>query len=373
MDLLNAVKEILISLPKGIISGIMLTGSVVSIAYFIFWKKYKQRFKNWRIQVKERVDANQLKHELKNSIVVFIVGALFSGVILYLNTKGYTKIYTNFSDHSPFWSIGCFFILLLIDDAWFYWVHRLLHHPKLFPYVHVVHHKSIDVNPFTSVSFHWVEALLLTLWIFPVSFIFPIYAPMLGFLQLWGLLDNVKSHLGYELYPAKFNKSWLRFLTSSTYHNMHHSKFKGNYGVHFRIWDKLFGTEFKDYESEYDKIQERKKLKPILTALLLFISLSVFSQSSNSIVGNWKDKSHPEKQVQMYVGTNDKIYGKAANNTIVFKALVWDNATKKYNGILINPDNKEEFKISISLSTNDTFSFTVKKFIFSKKFQFVRI
>jgi sterol desaturase/sphingolipid hydroxylase (fatty acid hydroxylase superfamily) len=36
-------------------------------------------------------------------------------------------------------------------------------------------------------------------------------------------------------------------------------KFNGNYGVHFRIWDKLFGTEFKDYEKTFDEIQDRKK------------------------------------------------------------------------------------------------------------------
>jgi Delta7-sterol 5-desaturase len=191
--------------------------------------------------------------------LVFIVGALFNSIVLYLSSKGYTKIYTGFSEHSPFLGIGSFFLLLIIDDTWFYWVHRLLHHPKLFPYIHVVHHKSVDVNPFTSISFHWLEPFLLTLWIFPASFIFPIYAPVLGVIQVWGLLDNVKSHLGYELYPANFNKGWLRFMTSSTHHNMHHSKFKGNYGVHFRIWDKLLGTEFRDYEAEYDKVQERKK------------------------------------------------------------------------------------------------------------------
>lgn len=87
----------------------------------------------------------------------------------------------------------------------------------------------------------------------------PTYAPVLGVIQLWGLLDNIKSHLGYEFFPEKFNKGWLRFIISSTHHNMHHSKFKGNYGNHFRFWDRLLGTEFKDYESEFDKIQVRNK------------------------------------------------------------------------------------------------------------------
>jgi sterol desaturase/sphingolipid hydroxylase (fatty acid hydroxylase superfamily) len=114
-------------------------------------------------------------------------------------------------------------------------------------------------------SFHFLEPVLLTSWILPVSFIFPIYAPVLLFVQLWGLLDNVKAHLGYEFYPDWWNNSWLRFLTSSTHHNMHHSRFNGNYGVHFRFWDKLMGTEFREYKNEYNKIQERKRNKTINT------------------------------------------------------------------------------------------------------------
>lgn len=369
---MEALKQILSNFPQGFVAGLFMNGSLIAIVYFIFWKKFKKRFQNWRIQLKERVDAKQIKAELKNSVFTLMVGALFSSIVIYLSSKGYTKIYTNFSDHSPFFAIAGFFILLIIDDTWFYWCHRLLHHPKLFPYVHVVHHKSIDVNPFTSMSFHWIEPFLLSFWIFPVAFFLPTYAPVLGFIQIWGLLDNIKSHLGYEFYPANFNKSWLRFLTSSTHHNMHHSKFKGNYGVHFRIWDKLLGTELKEYEAEFDKVQERKKIKPIITTLLLFISLSAFSQTSNSIIGNWKDQSHPEKQVQIYLGADSKIYGKSPDNLIVFKALVWDNTEKVYNGILVNPDNNEQFEISIKLTKNDKFTFAVRKFIFSKQFQFIR-
>ena len=111
-------------------------------------------------------------------------------------------------------------------------------------------------------SFHFLEALLLSFWVLPVSFVFPIYAPVILALQNWGILDNIKAHLGYELYPACWNQSVLRFMTSSTHHNMHHSKFKGNYGLHFRFWDRLMGTEFIEYETEYDKIQERKNKNP---------------------------------------------------------------------------------------------------------------
>jgi Delta7-sterol 5-desaturase len=256
---MEALKQILINVPQGFIMGLVLNGTIISLVYFIFWKLLAKRYQNWRIQLNNRVDAKQIRREIKNAILTLLVGAFFSSIVIYLSTKGYTKIYTNYSDHHPLFAYLGFFLLLLIDDTWFYWCHRLLHHPRLYKYIHLEHHKSIDVNPFTSMSFHFLEPFLLTLWIFPVSFLIPTYAPILGIIQLWGLLDNVRSHLGYEFYPAKLNKTWFRFIASSTHHNMHHAKFSGNYGNHFRIWDKLIGTEFKDYESEYDKIQARKK------------------------------------------------------------------------------------------------------------------
>jgi Delta7-sterol 5-desaturase len=256
---LEILKQIFAQFPKGFVTGLIMNGTIISLVYFIFWKKLKVRLQNWRIQINQRADSKQIKREIKNAFLVLAIGSLFSSVVYYLSTQGYTKIYTNFSEHNAFFGIGGFFILLLIDDTWFYWVHRLLHHPKIFKYIHLEHHKSVDVNPFTSMSFHFMEPFLLTLWIFPVAFFLPTYAPVLGLVQLWGLLENIKSHLGYEIYPAWWNKSWLRFMTSSTHHNMHHNKFNGNYGIHFRIWDRLLKTEFKDYETEYDNIQMRKK------------------------------------------------------------------------------------------------------------------
>ncbi len=255
------LKQIVSIIPISVAKVILLNGSLISLVYFFIWKKYKHRFQNRRIQTKEKVNSKQIKREIKNAFFTLLVGILLSVFVLYLSTKGYTKIYTNIEDYSKIWAYLGFFLLLLIDDTWFYWCHRLLHHPKIFRYIHFEHHKSTDVNPFTSLSFHFLEPLLLSLWIIPVAFFVPTYAPILAMIQFWGLLDNIKSHLGYEFYPSWWNKSWLRFMTSSTHHNMHHSKFNGNYGVHFRLWDKLLRTEFKEYESTFEEIQDRKKYK----------------------------------------------------------------------------------------------------------------
>jgi Delta7-sterol 5-desaturase len=254
---LEALTQILSNFPKSYLQAFVSNGILVGIVYLIFWKLFKQKIQKWRIQQKERFNNEQLKRELKNAVFTLMVGAFFACIILYLSTKGYTKIYTDFSAHHPFWAYSGFFIMLLVDDAWFYVFHRLMHHPRIYKYIHAEHHKSVDVNPFTSLSFHFLEPFILTFWVFPLSFMMPMYAPAVGVVQLWGLLENIKSHLGYEFYPKWFNNSWLRFMTTSTHHNMHHSKFNGNYGIHFRIWDRLFGTEFKEYEGEFDLIKER--------------------------------------------------------------------------------------------------------------------
>jgi uncharacterized protein (DUF2147 family) len=117
-------------------------------------------------------------------------------------------------------------------------------------------------------------------------------------------------------------------------------------------------------------------MKKITVSILLFLLLSFLSnaQNSDAIIGKWKDIDNAEKTVEVYKATDGKYYGKGTGNGfMVFKALVWDKQTNTYKGILINPDNDDEFSITIRLTTTDRFAFKVSKFIMSKKFEFVRM
>ena len=100
------------------------------------------------------------------------------------------------------------------------------------------------------------------------------------------------------------------------------------------------------------------------------ISQKVFAQ--NNILGKWIDKEHKEKKIEMYLGSDKIICGKSESGIIVFKSLVFNSEAKTYSGILINPDNNAAFSIVINQPTTHSFTFSVKKFIFSKKFTFVR-
>ena len=96
----------------------------------------------------------------------------------------------------------------------------------------------------------------------------------------------------------------------------------------------------------------------------------VFAQ--NNILGKWIDKEHKQKKIEMYLGSDKKIYGKSENGIIVFKSLVFNSKAKTYGGILKDPDNNAAFIIVINQQTADSFTFLVKKFIFSKRFTFLR-
>lgn len=93
---------------------------------------------------------------------------------------------------------------------------------------------------------------------------------------------NVIGHLGYEIYPKGFNTHWLfRWKTPSTHHNMHHSNFNGNYGLYFTWWDKIFKTEFKDYNETYEKLQNRIANKKVITIVLFLFTVTKHLQAQN--------------------------------------------------------------------------------------------
>jgi Delta7-sterol 5-desaturase len=242
----------LLMFVKGFVAQAVTYFAIVGLVFLVFWKWGAERFRGARIQAKRRVDRKQIAFEVKNTLLVLLVGSPVTLAVSLLYASGYTQLTTDASALGWSMTVVTFFGLLVFNDAWFYGWHRLLHHPKLFRHVHAVHHKSVDVNPFSSYSFHWFEGLILGAWILPVALVVPIYLPMLGVLHGLGLANNVMSHLGYEFLPrALLRIPLLRWINTSTFHNLHHTSFKGNYALMFRFWDRMLGTELPNYEATF--------------------------------------------------------------------------------------------------------------------------
>jgi sterol desaturase/sphingolipid hydroxylase (fatty acid hydroxylase superfamily) len=226
--------------------------TVVGLLFLGVWHWGEPRFIGARIQARKRVDLRQIAFEIRHTVIVLLIGACTAVAISLLYAGGYTRLTGDAS--SIGWPViaATFVALIVVNDAWFYFWHRLLHHPILFRYVHSVHHKSLDVNPFSSYSFHWIEGFILGAWVLPVVLLVPIYLPMLGVLQGIGLANNLMSHLGYEFLPRSLLRMpLLRWMNTATFHNLHHTAFNGNYGLMFRFWDRMLGTELDHYEQKF--------------------------------------------------------------------------------------------------------------------------
>ena len=82
----------------------------------------------------------------------------FQVITLWAMANGYLPT-TSFASN-PYWFVG-FFILVPIWSAFhFYWVHRLLHVPFLYRHFHSLHHRNVNVGPWSGLSMHPVEHLL---------------------------------------------------------------------------------------------------------------------------------------------------------------------------------------------------------------------
>lgn len=234
------------------------------LCFLIFWVMFRERLTHFRIQPRPRVKSKLILKEIGYTFLTFIVigtGGWFLDPIIFNHRFGlfYDNLYINIGDYGWGYFFLSVFLLLVFDDTYFYWAHRLMHHPKIYHHVHKIHHCSVDINPFTTYSFHPWEAAILFFGQLVIISIIPVHPLAVVSWTFLNLINAIVIHLGYEIYPRWFTKSWLtNWKTPCTHHNMHHERGNGNYALIFTWWDKLMATEFPDYESTVEGIQKRK-------------------------------------------------------------------------------------------------------------------
>jgi sterol desaturase/sphingolipid hydroxylase (fatty acid hydroxylase superfamily) len=213
-----------------------------------FYRKIQQRFPHRSDYIRE------IGYSALTAVIFAGMGWLWLGTPL----RAYTRFYTDVQAYGAGYLILSVLIILFMHDTYFYWMHRLMHHPRLYRYVHLVHHRSVNPSPWAAYAFHPLEALLEAGIIPLILLLLPIH-PIAFFsfvtLMLW---FNVYGHLGYELFPKKLYRHPLgRWLNSSIYHNQHHERFHGNYSLYFTFWDRWMGTLRADSAAKVEDVHER--------------------------------------------------------------------------------------------------------------------
>lgn len=231
---------------------------VAGTAFMIVYKWLAARMASSKIQLRS-VTSSAIWHEIRHSIASILMLAITAYVVIRGPLHDHTLIYDDVHTYPLWWLPVSLVLTLVIHDTYFYWIHRLMHHERIFQFVHLVHHRSVNPSPWASYSFHVMEAVLEGAVVIVLAFVMPLHPGTIMAFTLVSFVINVYGHLGYEIMPRWFRHSIMfEFVNTSCHHNLHHKRFKGNYGLYFRVWDRLMGTEHPDYVKEYDRVQAQR-------------------------------------------------------------------------------------------------------------------
>jgi Delta7-sterol 5-desaturase len=231
---------------------------IAGTAFILFYRKLAAKLASSKIQARKATQKDFIR-EILHSSASSVWLAVTAFIVVEGPLKRYTLIYTDIHAWPLVWLPVSLLLALIIHDTYFYWMHRMLHIDRLFTLTHRLHHRSTNPSPWAAYSFSMIEALLEGAVVILLAFVLPLHPSVIFAFASVSFVINVYGHLGYEIMPESFRRSvWFGIINTSCYHNLHHKKFKGNYSLYFRFWDRVMGTEHPDYVKEYDWLQQKR-------------------------------------------------------------------------------------------------------------------
>lgn len=230
-------------------------GFIFILFYFIF--------RNWMLHRKIQAAFPKWQDYRRDIFYSAISMCIFAtiGVITLKILRPYTHMYRDINEYSRAYYYFTFIWMFFLHDTYFYWTHRLMHHPKLYKRVHLIHHKSTNPSPWTAYAFHPLEAILEAGILPVIAFSIPVHSSAIMYYMMFQIGYNVYGHLGFEIFPANMSRHWLgKWFNTSVAHNMHHKFFVKNYGLWTTAWDRLMGTLHPKYEEIYEQTTQRSSV-----------------------------------------------------------------------------------------------------------------
>ena len=150
-----------------------------------------------------------------------------------------------------------FIIILAVTGIWisfhFHLVHRLLHWGVLYDWVHSLHHRNVNIGPWSGISMHPVEHLLYfsSLLIHLIVPSHPIHIMFHGYMLA---LSAIIGHAGFHELLIGNSR---RIALGHFHHQLHHRYFECNYGSVDFPMDVWCGTFHDGTEQARRKLHQR--------------------------------------------------------------------------------------------------------------------
>ncbi len=199
---------------------------------------------------------DQVKDNMFWSLVSGVtIWTLYECITLWIYASGRQPVLA-VAEYPAYFAI-CVPLVLIWSTAHFYFIHRLLHVKPIYDIAHELHHRNVNIGPWTGISMHPLEHLMYfsvfaLWWVIPVH---PIIIILCGLFQ--GVSPSI-SHSGFD-----FVKIWrTRKVTAGDYfHQLHHRHFHVNYGNTPTPFDKIFGSWHDGTEAGRELLKQRIRTK----------------------------------------------------------------------------------------------------------------
>ena len=182
-----------------------------------------------------------------------LIWTAYEAILLWALANGHMPLLTWAS--SPFWFVALFLLIPIWESFYFYLIHRAIHIPWLYKRVHYLHHRNVNVGPWSGMSQHPIEQMIFLASVFIHLLIGAHPVHILFHLQYY-FLTAMTTHTGFQGLVVR-NKN--RLALGTFHHQMHHRYFECNYGSLEIPWDKWFGTFHDGTVTADDKMRERRR------------------------------------------------------------------------------------------------------------------
>lgn len=160
----------------------------------------------------------------------------FQVLVMWGMANGYAPV-IGFATN-PVWFILALILLPIWSAFHFYWAHRLLHVPVIYRHIHSLHHRNVNIGPWSGLSMHPVEHFLYLTTLL-IHFVVPSHPIHLIFHVVYQGPGAAMTHTGYEDLLIRDKR---RLALGTFYHQLHHRYYECNYGNQEMPWDRWFGT-----------------------------------------------------------------------------------------------------------------------------------
>lgn len=233
------------------LGNLMYYGLLSTVLWLLFSVVYRKKLRHRKISPRDPAPG-QIRREVWQSLrSIAIWGAINVGVI-YATSRGWTRFYRSIDEYGWGWFALSFVLMIVAHDAYFYWTHRLMHHPKLYRLVHRDHHLSTSPTVWGSYAFGPLEAIVQAGICPLVVLTMPVHPAAYAAFMVSQIGFTVVGHCGHEVFPRWFVMAPIPLLFNTvTQHTLHHEKFKACFGLYFNTWDRIMGTNDPDYKRRF--------------------------------------------------------------------------------------------------------------------------